>query len=98
MQLFCKQNGYPFGSVLKIGSGEAILSTPFKFLVVWHMKKLATSMINKKYQTYQTTMPLSKKTFIKASTTYWLRYGKKFGTSKEQMPNDGNRIGYGDIF
>ena len=29
MRLFCRENGYPFGSVLKIGSGEAILSTPF---------------------------------------------------------------------
>lgn len=30
MQLFCAQNGYDFGSVLRIGSGEAILDTPFQ--------------------------------------------------------------------
>ena len=33
VRLFCEQNGYPFGSSLKIGSGEAILDTPFSFLV-----------------------------------------------------------------
>lgn len=33
VRLFCRQNGYRFGSVLKIGSGEAIWDTPFRLLV-----------------------------------------------------------------
>ncbi|UTY39979.1 hypothetical protein NMU03_04010 [Allocoprobacillus halotolerans] len=33
IQLFCKQKQLSFGSVLKIGSGEAILTTPFRGLV-----------------------------------------------------------------
>lgn len=85
IQLFCKQQGYAFGSVLKIGSGEAILSTPFKFLVSSKMKKLAFSIANRQYRTFQVTMPLAKKTFIKASTKYWINYGRKNGVSKEQM-------------
>ena len=29
VKLFCRKNGFPFGSSLSIGSGEAILQTPF---------------------------------------------------------------------
>lgn len=32
VRLFCRRNGYPFGSVLMIGGGEAILDTPFRLL------------------------------------------------------------------
>ena len=38
VRLFCSQNGYPFGSVLKIGSGEAIWDTPFQRLVTGKIK------------------------------------------------------------
>lgn len=85
MELFCRQNGCRFGSVLKIGSGEAILDTPFRILAVRKIKKLATSVIRARYRTLHTTMPLSPKMFIKASTSYWTNYGKRFGVSKEQM-------------
>ena len=85
MKLFCKQNGYRFGSVLKIGSGEAILNTPFKILATRKIKKLGTSIICARYRTLQTTMPLSAKMFIKASTVYWTNYGKRNGITKEQM-------------
>ncbi len=85
MKLFCKQNGYRFGSVLKIGSGEAILDTPFKLLVVRKIKKFADSISLSRYCTLQTTMPISPKMFVKASTTYWTNYGKRNGITKEQM-------------
>ena len=49
--LFCSQNGYPFGSVLQIGSGEAILSTPFQMLVRGRMKKLASAIAKKQSRT-----------------------------------------------
>ena len=32
-------------------------------------------------------MPLSKKTYIKASTNYWIAYGKLHDVTKEQMEN-----------
>lgn len=83
--LFCKQNGYPFGSVLKIGGGESILDTPFKFLVVRKIKKLALSIASAKYDILQATMPLSPRMFVKASTSYWINYGRKNGITKEQM-------------
>ena len=41
--LFCRQNGFPFGSVLKIGSGEAILDTPFRFLAAGAIRRLAAA-------------------------------------------------------
>ena len=85
IELFCKQNGYRMGSVLKIGSGEAILDTPFKVFVTRKIKKLAASVSNKKYCTQHATMPITKGMFLKASTAYWTKYGKKNGITKEMM-------------
>lgn len=85
MRLFCRENGYEFGSVLKIGGGEAILTTPFRFLVVRKIKKLANSLKKAQYQTLAVTMPISGKQFVKASTSYWVHYGKKKGITKEEM-------------
>lgn len=85
LQLFARKNGYPFGSAFKIGSGEAILTTPFRIFLKAKMKKFAVSIEKQRYQYYQVTMPIPKKMFIKASTIYWENYGKKNGISKEQM-------------
>lgn len=85
VELFCRQNGYKFGSVLKIGSGEAILTTPFKVFAVRKIKKLAASIAKSKYTSLSVTMPISKKMFISASTSYWIKYGEKNGVTKEMM-------------
>lgn len=85
VQLFCRKNGFSFGSVLKIGSGEAILSTPFRILVRAKIKQLAASIVSRRHRTLKVTMPIPKKMFLKASTTYWENYGKKNGITKEQM-------------
>lgn len=85
LQLFARKNGYPFGSVLKIGGGEAILTTPFRIFLKSKMKKFAVSITKQRYNDFQVTMPISKKMFIKASTTYWTNYGKKNGITKKQM-------------
>ena len=76
---------YIFGSTFKIGSGEAILTTPFRIFLKVKMKIFAASVENQRYKNFQVTMPISKKMFIKASSTYWENYGKKNGISKEQM-------------
>lgn len=85
MRLFCRENGYPFGSVLKIGSGEAILSTPFLVFLNAKVKKLARSIFLHRYQVFQVTMPIPKRMFLKASSIYWEEYGKRNGCSKEEM-------------
>ena len=85
LELYCRENGYPFGSVLKIGGGEAILTTPFAFLVRSKLKKLAVSLEKRAYGTWQVTMPITKKMFLKASTGYWINYGTKNGITREQM-------------
>lgn len=85
VKLFCKQNGYTFGSVLAIGSGEAILGTPFKLLVKWKIKRLAKAIYNNNAEILRVTMPISKKIFVSASTTYWINYGKRNGITKLQM-------------
>lgn len=85
VKLFCKRNGFPFGSSLQIGSGEAILNTPFRFLVNKEIKKLAKAIINKQYRSQKVTMPLPTSLFVKASTKYWIAYGEKNGVSEAAM-------------
>lgn len=85
MKLFCRQNGYRTGSILMLGGGEAILKTPFKGIAVRIIRKLARSIDQKQYRTLQTTMPLTKRLFIWASTIYWTRYGKRNGIGKKEM-------------
>ena len=85
VKLFCKQNTYEFNSVLSIGGGEAILGTPFKIFVKWKIKKLAKSIYNNTVENLSVTMPISKNMYLKASTNYWINYGKRNGITKSQM-------------
>ncbi len=85
VRCYCRQNGYPFGAALRIGSGEAILNTPFRMLLKAKMKRFAGSIGGGKYRDCQVTMPITKKMFIKASTKYWENYGKRNGITREQM-------------
>ncbi|EOU1648682.1 MAG: hypothetical protein E7H79_01560 [Clostridium perfringens] len=85
VKLFCKQNTYEFNSVLLIGGGEAILGTPFKIFVKWKIKKLAKSIYNNTVENLSVTMPISKNMYLKASTNYWINYGKRNGITKSQM-------------
>lgn len=85
VRVFAKQTGYPFGSALEIGSGEAILSTPFRFFVERKLKKLAKAIAQGKPCSMKVTMPLPKRLFLKASSAYWEEYGKKNGITRAQM-------------
>ncbi len=85
IRLFCRKNGYTFGSVLQIGSGEAILTTPFKFMVTRKIRKLASSITQCRYCSLHTSMPLPVRTFIRASSSYWESYGKRNGITRQQM-------------
>lgn len=88
VKLFCKQNTYEFNSVLSIGGGEAILGTPFKIFVKWKIKKLAKSIYNNTVENLSVTMPISKNMYLKASTNYWINYGKRNGITKSQMETE----------
>ncbi len=85
MKVFAKKTGYKYGSTLKIASGEGTPSTFFKYFLFRKIKKFAISIRNKKYQDFVYTMPISRKLFLKASTIYWTRYGKRNGISKKEM-------------
>ncbi len=85
VKLFCRKNGLTFGSVLKIGSGEAILQTPFRWLVERKIRRLASSIEKGIPLVQQVTMPLTKNMFLKASEKYWESYGKKNGITRDEM-------------
>lgn len=85
MQLFCRRNEYPLGSILMLGSGEALLDTPFKYIAHRKIRQFVQSISTGRHRTLTGTMPLSKTLFRMAADIYWTRYGKRFGTSKRQM-------------
>lgn len=85
VRLFCRRNGYRMGSVLMLGSGEAILDTPFRYVARRKIRQLAWSVAGGTCRELRGTMPLAKRLFLLASTWYWTSYGRKFGVSKRQM-------------
>ena len=85
MRLFCQKNGYRFGMALCVGSGEAILTTPFAGRVARKIRKLAKAVKAGESGVLKVTMPLPKRIFIRASTGYWLGLGKQNGLDRAQM-------------
>ncbi len=85
LQLFCKKYGFPFGSSLSIGSGEAILTPPFHFLFQLKLHKLAKSILCSTPVKLSIALPISKERFVAESEKFWLRAGEKNGLTKEQM-------------
>ena len=85
IRYFCKHNNFPIGSTLMLGSGEAILETPFRYIAVRAIKRLAASVNKGNYKDISATMPLPKWLFKMAARSYWISYGKKFGISEKEM-------------
>lgn len=85
LRLFCKQTGFPFGSSLSIGGGEAFLKTPFAFLAKAKIRKFAQCINRQKAVKLSVTMPLNKSMFIRAANSYWLKYGEQNGLNQQQM-------------
>lgn len=85
IKIFSEQCGFEFGSVLCIGSGEAIMDTPFKLFVNMKIKSFSKAIVKNSKKTFKVTMPITKSMFLKASTSYWLKKGEKFGVSREKM-------------
>lgn len=85
IQFYCKENQIPYGMTLCIGAGEAILNTPFRFLVKRKLKAFAHGIQKGRHKQLNVTMPLTKNQFIRASTQYWIQYGQKNKITKEQM-------------
>lgn len=84
-ELFCDDLNLNFCCSLLIGSGEAIMGTYFKFLVKRQIKGFVSDIYNNKCNMRNVSMLLSKRSFVKASTKYWLAYGIKNGLNREDM-------------
>lgn len=85
LRLFCHRHGYPFGAVLMLGSGEAILETPFRFLAVRKIRQLARAVADGQHPVLHTTLPLTAGLFCLTANRYWVLYGRRYGVSAEQM-------------
>lgn len=85
LKLFCRRNGYVMGSILMLGSGEAILDTPFKYVAKRNIRKLAGYVSGGHHREFSATLPLSKRLFRLAADVYWTLYGRRNGISKQQM-------------
>ena len=85
IRYFCRRYNFPIGSTLMLGSGEAILGTPFRYVAVRAIKRLSESVNKGNYKDITATMPLPKWLFKMAARSYWISYGKKFGVSEKEM-------------
>ncbi len=85
LDCFCEKHRLTVGMKLRIATGEAILSTPFSVLVKRKIKKFVKGILNDRRETLTAVMPLSKNMFLKASSKYWINYGKKFDTDEAKM-------------
>lgn len=85
IRYFCRRNNFPIGSALMLGSGEAILETPFRYIAVRAIKRLSESVNKGNYKDITATMPLPKWLFKMAARSYWINYGKRFGVSEKEM-------------
>ena len=66
-------------------NGEAILGTPFAFLVRRSIRALARAVAAGRSAELAVTMPLSPRSFVRASTRYWTQMGAANGCTPEQM-------------
>ena len=85
IRYFCRRYNFPIGSTLMLGSGEAILGTPFRYIAVRAIKRLSESVNKGDYKEITATMPLPKWLFKMAARSYWISYGKKFGVREKEM-------------
>ena len=85
VRFFCKRYGFPWGMALRIGSGEAILNTPFSFLVRRSLRRLAAGIRAGRSEVLSVRMPLSMRMFIWASCRYWARYGAENHITAREM-------------
>lgn len=85
VRLFCRKNGCAFGTALCIGAGEAILTTPFAFLVKRKIKAMVKRIHSGSPAILKVSMFLPKRVFLRASTQYWIQRGKKHHLTREEM-------------
>lgn len=85
VRFFCKRYGFPWGMALRIGSGEAILNTPFSFLVRRSLRRLAAGIRAGRSEVLSVRMPLSRRMFIWASGRYWVGYGAENHITAREM-------------
>ncbi len=85
LRYYCQKNGFPYGMTLCIGSGEAILDTPFAFLARRKIRRFARGIRAGRKEALSVAMPLSKRLFLRASARYWIGYGARYGITEEQM-------------
>lgn len=87
-KLFCDSLNLNFRCSLLIGSGEAIMGTYFKFLVKIQIKGFINDICRNRNNMRKVNMLLSKKSFIRDSTKYWIKYGMKNGITKTDMESN----------
>lgn len=89
IQFFCQSQGYSFGSVLRIGSGEAILTTPFQKLVEWKIKKFSLAITKEKNVSIESNNAFAKKSFCKSIYKILGKLWKKEWYYKRANVNNG---------
>ncbi len=85
IEYFLMKNNFKYGGALSIGSGEAILDSPFRGMVTSKIKKMAKAIEHGETISIKTQMPISKSLFVKVGNKYWSIKGSSHGKTKMEM-------------
>ena len=92
VRFFCKRYGFPWGMALQIGSGEAILNTPFSFLVRRGLRRLAAGMRAGRSEVLSVRMPLNRRMFVLRPVLDRLRREKQHHRRRDADHGDRGRL------
>lgn len=84
-RLFASRAGFAFSSSFSIASGEATPGTIFRHLLYWRLRRFGRGLRKGQKLAFSYTMPISKRSFLKASTKFWLAYGGRNGIDGKAM-------------
>lgn len=84
-RLFAKRAGFDFASSFSIASEEATPGTIFRHLLYWRLRRFGRGLRKGRKLTFSYTMPISKRSFLRASTKFWLAYGARNGIDGKAM-------------
>ena len=72
-------------NTFQIATGEAILTTIYKYFIYLKCFFFANAIKKDKYKNYKTRMLLTKKLFILGSNNYWNKLAKKFNCPQKTL-------------
>lgn len=85
IKYYLKKNDFTYGGALSIGSGESIMDSPFRGVLIRKIKEFAKAIDQDDKIFIQTQMPIPKGFYVRAINKYWTLKGSAYGKTKKEM-------------